>query len=139
MAVNDEQLYEGFRTEDVERIKREAHQRYGEAEVRASENCIKGMSQEAWQSLKQESHVVTLLLAELTDRDPADAEVQRLIARHHAVIEHFYEASAKRYAGLAQLYVADPEFRAFYDRYRVGLADLMSDAMTHYALHMPDA
>ena len=139
MAVTDEQLYEGFQPEDVERIKREASQRYGEAEVRASENRIKGMSQEAWESLKQESHAVTQTLAELMDRDPGDAEVQQLIARHHAVIEHFCEASAERYAGLAQLYVTDPEFRAFYDRYRVGLAGLMSDAMTHYALHMLDA
>ncbi len=139
MAVTDEQLYEGFQPKDVERIKREARQRYGKAEVRASENRIKGMSQEAWESLKQESHAVTQTLAELMDRDPGDADVQQLIARHHAVIEHFYKASAERYAGLAHLYVTDPEFRAFYDRYRVGLAGLMSDAMTHYALHMLDA
>lgn len=115
--MTDEQLYEGFRPEDVERIKREARQRYGEAEVRVSEKRIKGMSQEAWESLKHESHAVTQALAELMDRDPGDAEVQHLIARHHAVIEHLYKASAERYAGLA---------------------DLMSDAMTHYALSMLD-
>ncbi|MCD6302890.1 MAG: TipAS antibiotic-recognition domain-containing protein [Anaerolineae bacterium] len=35
-----------------------------------------------------------------------------------------------------QLYAGDPEFRAFYDRYREGLTAFLSDAMTHYAINM---
>jgi len=65
-----------------------------------------------------------------------DVQVQELVGRHHAAIEHFYEASSERYAGLAQLYGSDPEFRAFYDRYREGLVAFLSGAMTYYAINM---
>jgi hypothetical protein len=62
-----------------------------ETEARASENQIRGMTQEAWESLKQESHEVNRAPAELMGRNPGDAGVQQLIARHHAVIEHFHQ------------------------------------------------
>lgn len=136
MSLSDQELYAGFKSEEVERIKREARERYGSAEVTASEERIKGMGKDAWEALKTEMDAVTRALVPLMERDPDDANVQALIARHHAVIEHFYEAPAERYAGLAQLYANDPEFRAFYDRYQEGLADFLSDAMTHYALEM---
>ena len=69
----------------------------------------------------------------LWDRDPGDAEVQALVAQHHAWIENFYPCSAEIYRGLAQLYVEHAEFRAFYEKVRPGLADFLSAAMKVYA------
>jgi DNA-binding transcriptional MerR regulator len=48
-------------------------------------------------------------------------------------IENFYSCSAEMYRGLGQGYAEHPEFRAFYEKYRPGLADFMSAAMNHYA------
>jgi MerR family transcriptional regulator, thiopeptide resistance regulator len=59
----------------------------------------------------------------------------RQVARHHAWLEHFWHANADAYRGLGQLYVENDEFRAFYERYRPGLADFMRAAMTYYADH----
>jgi DNA-binding transcriptional MerR regulator len=123
MPLDDKELYAGFKEEDVERIKRESRERYGDRAVDDSIKRIKGMGKAGWEAL-----------VPFMDRDPGDAEVQALIARHHAVIEQFYEAPAERYAGLADLYVSDPDFRAHYDQYREGLADFLSDAMMHYAI-----
>jgi hypothetical protein len=39
------------------------------------------------------------------------------------------------YRGLGRLYVEHEEFRAFYDKYRPGLADFMQAAMAYYADH----
>lgn len=133
MELTDEELYEGFTPEQRERYAREARERYDPTLVAESERRIRAMTREQWAALKQEGHEVTVGIAALADRAPGDAEVQALIARHHAWIERFYPCSAEVYRGLAQGYAEHPDFRAFYDRYRPGLADFMRAAMTHYA------
>jgi DNA-binding transcriptional MerR regulator len=138
MALTDEELYEGFTTEQIERYKREAREKYGHIVVEESERRVKKMSHAQWQAVGAEGEAVTTALAVLTTRDPGDREVQELIARHHAWIENFYPCSADRYRGLAQLYVEHPEFRAFYEKHRPGLADFMSAAMDHYAVQVLD-
>ena len=133
MPLTDEELYEGFSKEEIERYKREAREMYDPAMVEESERRAKKMSKAEWKTVGAEGEAVTLGLAALANRDPADPEVLKLVARHHAWVEHFYPCSADMYRGLGQLYVEHPEFRAFYGKYRPGLADFMSAAMNHYA------
>jgi len=133
--MTDEELYEGFSKEQRERYQREARERYDPALVEESERRIRKMTKAQWGDVKGEGDDITRSLAALIDRDPGDAEVQQLIARHHAWIERFYPANAEVYSGLGQLYAENAEFRAFYDKYRVGLADFMKAAMAYYAEH----
>jgi DNA-binding transcriptional MerR regulator len=133
MTLTDEELYEGFSTEEIERYKREAREMYDPDLVEASEQRVKGMSRAEWKAVRAEGEAVTTALAALVDRAPGDAEVQKVIARHHAWIENFYPCSAEIYRGLAQTYVEHPEFRAFYEKVRPGLASFMSEAMNTYA------
>ena len=138
MTLTDKELYEGFATEQIERYKREAREMYDPALVEESERRVKKMSRDQWQAVGAEGEAVTTGLAALADREPGDPEVQALIARHHAWIENFYPCSAEIYRGLGQGYVEHPEFRAFYEKYRPGLADFMSAAMNHYASQVLD-
>ena len=133
VTLADEELYEGFTKEQIERYKREAREMYDPAQVEESERRAKKMSRAQRKAVGAEGEAVTTALAALADREPGDAEVQRAIARHHAWIENFYPCSAERYRGLGQLYVEHPEFRAFYDKHRSDLADFLSAAMNHYA------
>jgi DNA-binding transcriptional MerR regulator len=133
MGMTDEELYEGLPKEQIERYQREAREMYDPMLVRESERRVRKMSKAQWQALKAEGDEVTRALAERMDRELSDAEVQQLIARHHAWIEHFYPCSAEVYRGLGQLYVQHDEFRAFYDQYRPGLADFLAKAMAYYA------
>jgi hypothetical protein len=133
MTLTDEELYEGFTTEQIERYKRKAREMYDPALVEESERRVGKMSRAEWKALQAEGREVTTGIAALADRDPGDAEVQALMARHHAWIESFYPCSTEVYRGLGQLYVEHPEFRAFYEKVRPGLADFMSAAMNHYA------
>jgi DNA-binding transcriptional MerR regulator len=133
MSMTDEELYEGFTKEQIERYKREAREMYDPALVEESQRRVGKMSKTQWEVVKLEGDEVTRGIAGLMDREPGDPEVQALIARHHAWIENFYPASADVYRGLGQLYTSHPEFRAFYDRYRPDLADFMAAAMARYA------
>jgi len=133
MGLTDEELYEGFSKEQAERYRREARELYGEEVVEASEQRARQMTKAEWNTVKDEGEAVTRGLAALADRDPADPEVQALIARHYAWVATFWTPNAASYAGLGQLYTDNPEFRANYDKYRPGLADFMRAAMEVYS------
>ena len=67
--------------------------------------------------------------------EPGAAAIQPLIARHHAWVTTMWErpCSPKAYAGLANLYLAHPDFVDRYERMEVGFATYLSQAMKVYA------
>lgn len=133
MTLTDEELYEGFTKEQRERYEREAYELYDPEVVKATNERIRKMSKAQWEAIKAEGNEVTRDIAAVADQPPDAPQVQALIARHHAWIENFYPANAQVYGGLGQGYAEHPEFRAFYEKVRPGLADFMCAAMTHYA------
>jgi DNA-binding transcriptional MerR regulator len=135
MVLTDEELYEGFTKEQRERYQREVEERYDPEMVKISEQRLRKLNKQQWQAIKDEGQEITRLMGGMLGKAPGDPEVQKLIARHHAWIENFYPAPAEVYRGLGELYTSHPEFRANYDRYGAGLADLMQAAMEYYCEH----
>ncbi len=135
IPMKDEELYKGFTPELAKRYRREAAESYGEERVKNTEDRIRGWGNEKWEAVKADMGAVTAAIADLMERDPGDPAVQAQVARHHAVIENFYPAPAEVYGGLAQTYSDHPEFRAFYEKIRPGLADFMRAAMEYYVEH----
>jgi hypothetical protein len=133
IPMREEELYQGFSKEKIERYQREVNKKYDPELVAESQRRLKKMTKGHWQEIQAESERINQALSKLLDRDPADPEVQSWIARHHTWIENYYPASAEVYAGLGKLYIENPEFRAYYDKYHLGLADFMSKAMSVYA------
>jgi hypothetical protein len=136
MTMTEAELYEGFSQETIHRYKKEAREQFGTQLVEASEKRARKMSKEAWVSLKAEGEAVNRALASMIHQNPEEAEVQTMIARHHATIEPFYHATAEMYKGLGSLYVEHPEFRAYYEKYSIGLPEFMQRAMAIYAERM---
>jgi DNA-binding transcriptional MerR regulator len=134
--LTDNELYDGLNQDLVEQYKSEARSHWPE-EYRNVDAKIRGMSKEAWRAVQEEGEAVNRDLAELlraarTENrtpDPAAPAVQRVIARHRAWLERFYEVDRERYEGLAEMYVSDERFAAFYEKYEPGLADFLSQAM----------
>jgi MerR family transcriptional regulator, thiopeptide resistance regulator len=133
MALRDEELYEGFSKEHIERYNKEVDEKYGPGTLKASRERIGKLSKEQWQKVKDEGGAIALEIAKLMDRLPESPEVQKLVKRHHAWILNFWTPNAERYKGLGKGYVENPEFRVFYDKYKTGLAEFLSSAMGHYA------
>ena len=134
MPLTDEELYEGFTPEQAARYEREADEMYDAEVVRESRQRVRALSKQQWDGIKQEGGEITKAIAEVADLAPEAPEVQQLIAKHHAWIEHFYPAPADLYEGLGRLYSEHEEFRNFYEQFRPGLADFMRDAMAVYAI-----
>ncbi len=133
MPLTDAELYEGFSKEKIERYNREVHETYDPEVVQQVNRKVRNMSKAEWEDIKKEGGVIALGLAALIDRDPTDSEVQALIARQHAWIEHFFPAPADVFRGMGELYASHEEFRAFYDQFTPDLSDFMQKAMNHYA------
>jgi len=135
MEMSDAELYEGFTPEQAERYPREARQLYGEEMVSTAEQRLRKLSKAEWQAVKEEGQAIAKQMSELIDHPVGDRQVQAVVARHYAWIEHFYPVSEEMYRGLGILYTENDEFRAFYDRYRPGLADFFKAAMEYYCEH----
>jgi len=135
MTMTDEELYEGFTPDQIERYTREVNERYDPKIVAESNRRVRNMSKAQWQAVKAEGGAVAQQLADLMDKQPSDVAVQAAIARHYAWVDNFWHPTAESYRGLGQGYADHPEFRAFYEKYRPGLADFLCAAMSYYAAH----
>jgi hypothetical protein len=111
----------------------EARKRWGHTDAyRQSQERVGKMSKDDLARIQADNDSLLRELAALTDRDPASPAVQAIIARHYAGLRHFYEPTLPMYRGLAQMYVDDPRFTAFYEKYKPGLAAFLRDGMLAY-------
>lgn len=133
MKLTDEELYKGFSKEQIERYHKEVDDKFGPGTVQASRERIGKLSKKQWRAVKEEGDAIALEMAELMELPPESPEVQKLVRRHHAWIENFWSPNAETYKGLGREYAENPEFRAFYDKYKSGLADFFCAAMEYYA------
>lgn len=71
----------------------------------------------------------TLILAH-SDGDPEGAVAQTLCALHKKWLSHYWTTySAEAHRTLAQTYVDDPRFKAYYDAIVPGGAEFLRDAL----------
>ncbi len=138
MPLTDQELYEGFDKDTIERYKKEVKQTYDPEMVALADWNVRKLSKSKWAGVKEEGSAIAEELAKLMDRDPGDTEVQTLAARQHAWLEHFYPVDAEMFRGLGEMYTSNQEFRAFYDRFAPDLADFLKQAMDHYAENVLD-
>jgi hypothetical protein len=67
------------------------------------------------------------------DKGHDSPEVQYWVGRFHQMINtYFYECSLEIFAALGRGYTEDPEFTAFYEKIKPGMAAFMEKAMAHY-------
>lgn len=113
----------------------EIRQKYGDAEADRANACVLALTQEeyeAWKALGGEIHAA-LAAAVGAGADPAGPEGQRIAQLHRRWLSYSWEAyTPQAHAGLAELYVSDPRFTAYYDREVSGCAAFLRDAVRAY-------
>jgi len=133
MTLKDKDLYEGFDQEKIDRWNKKVDEKYDPKKVTESRRNIGKMSKGQFKDVQKEGDRVTLAISKLIDQEASSPEVQALIKEHHVWIENFYTCPAGMYKGLGQLYVENPEFTAFYEKFKQGLAAFICKAMGYYA------
>jgi DNA-binding transcriptional MerR regulator len=132
--MKDEELYDAFSKEEMEELSDEAKQRWGHTDqYKESEKKMRGMSKEQFAVIQKEGEEIAkagaLLVNEPIDGDAAQA----LIAKHYKHLSNFYTPTPEMYKGLAEMYLADTRFTAYFAKYDPKLPQFMHDAMVYFA------
>lgn len=138
--MDDKAMYRGFDPKQQEAYERELVDRHGPAMQGHIDQAKAGMAggkQADYDAMQAEAEAIEAGMAKaLVDGLPADAAaVKALMARQHAWVSKGWnrQAPLEAFAGLGQMYVDDPRFRARYDDRQPGLAEYMAAAMKAYA------
>ncbi len=131
MTADD--LFEGF---DHTEYEPEARERWGDEAVGRSNAAWKALGAAGQKAHQAEHDAIAKGVAAIAATDapsPTDPELQSLVARHHAWISVFWVPDREAYTGLGAMYVEDDRFRATYDKYGDGTAELLRDAIAVWA------
>jgi DNA-binding transcriptional MerR regulator len=133
-------LYKGFSAERQAGYEAWLIERYGEPMREGLEHSRRAYAKlsraEQEASTKELEELEGALAGALRNHlDPAAAAVDLLIKRHRAWVTLMWgrPCSAERYAGLADLYLAHPDFVARYERIETGFAEYLASAMKIHA------
>ncbi len=131
--LQDEELYDAFKDDDVKQYQAEVKQRWGNTDAyKQSMARVSKMTKPEMEKIKADGIALTQKLADAMDTPSDHSEVQALIAEHYKGMQLFYDCPLTMYRNLGQMYVDDPRFTAHYDKFRPGLAVFVRDAIAHY-------
>ncbi len=128
--MEDEELYDSFTKKEMEELSSEAKERWGHTTAyQESEKKMRSITKEQMDVIKKEGDEISRKAAVLVGSDVRKQEVQTVIALHYKHLSNFYTPSKEMYKGLAEMYIADTRFTQHFEKYKVGLAQFMHDAM----------
>lgn len=138
ITMTDKEKFEGFKQKLIDdneaRYGEEIREKYGDETVARSNKRLKEMTPEQYAQLeKLGSEVMDTLKEALVAGDPAGDLAQKAADLHRQWLSFTWDKYSKEaHAGLAEMYVADKRFSAYYDRIRPGAAEFLRDAILIY-------
>lgn len=138
IMMMDQEKFAGFKQKLVEdneaKYGEEIREKYGAETVNKSNQKVKGMSQEQFDEVtKLGTEVLGTLQAAFKTGDPAGELAQKAADLHRQWLCFYWDNYTKEaHAGVAQMYVDDPRFTAYYDEKQPGTAKFLRDAVHIY-------
>lgn len=135
IKMKDRQRFEGFKKELVEENDRkygaEVREKYGDEAYEKSNAKVMGMTEADYErAQKLASDIITILHEAMESGDPASETAQKAADLHKEWLTMYWDKySPEAHAGLAQMYVDDERFKAYYDREKPGTAEFLRDAV----------
>lgn len=138
IIMSDKQKFDGFKKKLVEdneqKYGKEIREKYGDSQVEASNKKFLNMTQEDYAEFeKLGQEVLDTLKEALATGEPAGELAQKAADLHRQWLSYSWGYYSKEaHAGLAQMYVDDERFTAFYDKVQPGMAAFLRDAVFVY-------
>ncbi|MBC2161116.1 MerR family transcriptional regulator [Listeria booriae] len=135
ITMTDQEKFEGFKQkmidENEEKYGTEIREKYGDDKINKSNAKLKGMSEAEMERVNRLAETILVELAEAFETgDPAGDKAQEVAAMHREWLSTYWDTYSKEaHAGLAQMYVDDERFTAYYDKDQPGLAAFLRDAI----------
>ncbi|EKQ51247.1 MULTISPECIES: MerR family transcriptional regulator [unclassified Clostridium] len=138
IIMNDKDKFEGFKQniidENEKKYGEEIRAKYGDNAIDESNKKFKNMSKEEYDKFeKLGTKVIDTLKEAFETNDPSSELAQKAADLHRQWLSYSWSNYSKEaHAGLAQMYVDDERFTAFYDKHQPGLAAFLRDAVFIY-------
>ncbi|APV44960.1 DNA-binding transcriptional regulator, MerR family [Dehalogenimonas formicexedens] len=130
MEIKD--YYKGFSEKEVEAIRREAREKYGEKTIADSEAKVMAMGKQKWDALQAEFGEIYMNIVANMGKGPGSKEVQEQIGRWRQLMENFSHYTDEMILGLGRMYSEDERFAAFYLKFHPDMPKFMTAAIEHY-------
>lgn len=128
--MTDEELFDAFWEKHEKEYAPEAEARWGHTDAyKQSKERTKHLTKEDYKRMAKDADVFMKDLAKCIDSGPKSAETQKMIAQHYESLRTFYDPTPELYRGLGQMYVVDPRFRAYFEKYDKRMPEFMREAM----------
>ncbi|MBG9542861.1 MerR family transcriptional regulator [Cytobacillus firmus] len=137
-TMSDKEKFEGFKKKMIEdnekQYGKEIREKYGEETVEKSNAKLMNMTREEHEAVVKLAEEINSTLDQAMEKgDPAGELAQKAAGLHKQWITYYWsEYSKEAHAGLAEMYVADERFKAYYDKVRPGAAEFLRDAIKIY-------
>ncbi|MCK8060089.1 MULTISPECIES: MerR family transcriptional regulator [unclassified Fusibacter] len=138
VEMNDQEKFEGMKRRLIEendkKYGEEVSSRYGKEIYEASRKKVSGMSKEDFDgaALLEKSFLEQVMKA-FEEGDPASESSMKAMQTHKEWLMHYWGTYSKEaHAGLGTTYVQDERFKAYYDKYRSGLAEFIHEALQEF-------
>ena len=127
-----EEMFDGF---DHTQYKDEVIQRWGRDAYDSSDRWWRSLTDAEKQGFQQQQRDIAADYgrAHLAGKPVESDEVQAITQRHYEWLTITSEVGKDHFLGLGEMYVNDPRFIVNYDRYGIGTAAFIRDAMKVYA------
>lgn len=138
ITMTDKEKFEGFKQRMIEdneqKYGKEIREKYGENTVDKSNKKLMNMTQEQHEGVTSlSSELMSMLSEAFKTGDPAGELAQKAAELHKQWLMHYWnDYSKEAHAGLAQMYVDDERFTAYYDKDQPGTAAFLRDAIQIY-------
>ena len=142
-TMNDKELYHGFAPEKQAEYEEWLVDNYGEGmreSIEQSKAAVAAVGEDGMAAALARGEAAEAELAEqfLAGTEPGATELDPLFDRHRAWVSQMWDRECARegYSGMADMYLAHPDFRVHFDKRGAGFTDWLTTAMKAYAARL---
>ena len=138
MKMSDKEKFEGFKqkiiNENEGKFGNEIRQKYGNDVIDKSNKKIMNMDQKEYENITGLENEVIETLKEAFQTGDINGELAQKSAQLHRewLCKYWSEYSKEAHAALANMYVDDERFTAYYDKHTPGMAKFLRDVILIY-------
>ncbi|MDT8715162.1 MerR family transcriptional regulator [Clostridium sp. 19966] len=138
ILMSDKEKFQGFKDKMIQDNEasygKELREKYGNDTIDKSNNKLKNMTEKQYEEItKLSEEIMEKLKTALEAGDPSSELAQEVAGLHHKWISFYWDSYSKEaHAGLANMYVQDERFKAYYDKQGKGAAEFLRDAILIY-------
>ena len=140
ITMNNNEKFDGFKqkliSDNEAAYGKEIRKKYGNLKIDASNDKVKGMSEEQWEKAQALSALFNETLKGAVEKgEPASETAQKACDLHRQWLCMFWEDgtySKKTHLGLAEMYCDDKRFKQYYEAIAPGATEFLLCAMKIY-------